>query len=222
MKNSTLLFFAFIYVLLSDAQTGSITNVVAGQRTDGSKMVDISYDLTGQEPEYYILVKVSLDGGANYSKVYLLSGDWGSVGPGIGKSIVWNAGGEYPQIEVDNAVVLLYVEDIQNCGETFIYSNQEYETDSIGNQCWMSENLNVGIQIQNTTDQTDNNEIEKYCYDNDPVNCDAYGGLYKWDEAMKYATNSNIRGICPAGWHIPSDDEWKTLEGTVDSQFGVG
>ena len=39
---------------------------------------------------------------------------------------------------------------------------------------------------------------------------------------MQYTTTEGAQGICPSGWHIPSDDEWKILEGTVDSQYGVG
>jgi uncharacterized protein (TIGR02145 family) len=39
---------------------------------------------------------------------------------------------------------------------------------------------------------------------------------------MQYVTAEGAQGICPAGWHIPTDDEWKILEGTVDSQYGVG
>ena len=39
---------------------------------------------------------------------------------------------------------------------------------------------------------------------------------------MQYSTIPGIQGICAEGWHIPTDNEWKLLEGTVDSQYGVG
>ncbi len=39
---------------------------------------------------------------------------------------------------------------------------------------------------------------------------------------MQYVTDTSTRGICPVGWHIPTDFEWKVLEGTVDSQYDVG
>ncbi len=63
----------------------------------------------------------------------------------------------------------------------------------------------------------DNGIIEKNCYDNDPTNCDVYGGLYDWDEMMQYSSSDNgiigtTQGISPPGWHIPTDAEWKTLE----------
>jgi uncharacterized protein (TIGR02145 family) len=60
--------------------------------------------------------------------------------------------------------------------------------------------------------QTQNGIIEKYCYDNDTNNCNLYGGLYYWNEMMQYTLTEGAQGICPDGWHIPSDAEWKTLE----------
>ncbi|MDD5508645.1 MAG: FISUMP domain-containing protein [Bacteroidales bacterium] len=108
---------------------------------------------------------------------------------------------------------------------TVEYEGQVYNTVQIGEQCWFKENLNVGTKInsnQNGYQQTNNSVIEKYCYDNDETNCLVYGGLYEWPEAMQYVTTEGAQGICPAGWHIPTDNEWKILEGTVDSQYGVG
>ncbi len=75
--------------------------------------------------------------------------------------------------------------------------------------------------INGTEEMTDNGVIEKYCYDNDSANCDEYGGLYHWNEMMYYTTIQGVRGICPGGWHLPTNDEWKILEGTVDSQYPV-
>jgi uncharacterized protein (TIGR02145 family) len=47
-------------------------------------------------------------------------------------------------------------------------------------------------------------------------NCNAYGGLYQWDEAMQYLTAQSARGICPPGWHIPNTyGEFQTLSASV-------
>ncbi len=109
------------------------------------------------------------------------------------------------------------------CGDlTISYGGQTYHTVKIGEQCWMKENLNIGTRINGSQGQIDNNQIEKYCYDDTDNNCDTYGALYQWDEMMQYSTSQGTQGICPTGWHIPSDEEWKVLEGTVDSQYGVG
>ena len=60
--------------------------------------------------------------------------------------------------------------------------------------------------------QTDNSTIEKYCFNDNPANCDTYGGLYEWDEMMNYVEDEEgARGICPEGWHIPSQAEWFIL-----------
>jgi uncharacterized protein (TIGR02145 family) len=75
----------------------------------------------------------------------------------------------------------------------------------------MAESLNVGTRINGSQDQSNNSKIEKYCYDNSESNCSVYGGLYQWDETMQYVTSEGGRGICPEGWHIPSDAEWDVL-----------
>lgn len=94
-----------------------------------------------------------------------------------------------------------------------------YKTVKIGDQWWMAENLNIGTQINSDRGgylQTDNNITEKYCYDNLESNCDTYGGLYEWPEMMQYTSSDTgtigtTQGICPSGWHIPTEAEWKEL-----------
>ncbi|MFP4471865.1 MAG: FISUMP domain-containing protein, partial [Bacteroidales bacterium] len=110
-----------------------------------------------------------------------------------------------------------------NCGDPLIdvRDGQSYATVQIGDQCWMAENLNLGERIDGSEEMADNGIIEKYCYDDDPANCETYGGLYQWNEMMQYNT-AGSQGICPEGWSVPTDEEWKTLEGTVDSQYPVG
>ena len=110
------------------------------------------------------------------------------------------------------------------CGDllTDPRDSQTYSTVLIDTMCWMAENLNVGLRIDVVNDQINNDTIEKYCYDNEEDNCNVYGGLYQWDEMMQYVTDTATQGICPNGWHIPTDWEWKVLEGTVDSDYPVG
>jgi len=107
-----------------------------------------------------------------------------------------------------------------SCGDSLLDTrdSQKYGTVQIGTQCWMRENLNLGKMVNSVstgsshTDVSDNGMIEKYCYYNDPVNCAIYGGLYDWNEMMGYVDTPGTQGICPAGWHIPNDSEWSTLE----------
>ncbi|MCX6269832.1 MAG: hypothetical protein NTU44_01185 [Bacteroidetes bacterium] len=105
------------------------------------------------------------------------------------------------------------------CGITTItdYDNNSYNTVQIGTQCWMRENLNIGDMINGSSGQTDNGTIEKYCYDDDPLNCYTYGGLIQWNEMMQYGTTPGIQGICPTGWHLPSDVEWCMMTTFIDA-----
>lgn len=105
---------------------------------------------------------------------------------------------------------------------TVEYEGQVYNTIQVLSQCWLKENLNVGEMIPGTMGQSNNGTIEKYCYNNEPDSCVKYGGLYQWDEMMQYTTQQGTQGICPSGWHLPTDEEWKVLEGAADSQYGIG
>lgn len=123
------------------------------------------------------------------------------------------------------------------CGtETVSYGGDIYHTVQIGTQCWLKENLNIGTMttsqagppctyIEQYVRSCQNNDsiIEKYCYGNTASNCLTYGGLYEWQEAMALSSTcatancsgqitSPHQGICPAGWHIPTDTEFNVLE----------
>lgn len=100
---------------------------------------------------------------------------------------------------------------------TLNYLGKSYQTLLIGNQCWFRENLDAGTMLNSAVGQQNNMNLEKYCYNNNIVNCNVYGGLYSWDEAMNYA--SAAQGICPSGWHIATDDDFKYAEAFADSQY---
>jgi len=99
------------------------------------------------------------------------------------------------------------------CGNPIfdIRDGKSYTTILIGSQCWFAQNLNIGARIDGSVDQSNNGIIEKFCYDNLEINCNVYGGLYQWNEMMQYITTEGVQGICPTGWHIPTDAEWTTL-----------
>ncbi|WKZ70867.1 MAG: FISUMP domain-containing protein [Melioribacteraceae bacterium] len=107
---------------------------------------------------------------------------------------------------------------------TVIYAGKTYNTVLIGEQCWLKENLDIGTAIYSNGGgqlQTDNGLIEKYCYDNDEINCATYGGLYEWKEAMQYTAQEQARGICPIGWHIPTLTEFLTLKDYLNNHGEV-
>jgi len=91
------------------------------------------------------------------------------------------------------------------------YEGKTYNTILIGSQCWFKENLNVGLMINVSQNQSNNGVKEKYCYNNIASNCNIYGGMYQWGEALQYSYIQGGQGLCPSGWHIPSKVEWNSL-----------
>jgi uncharacterized protein (TIGR02145 family) len=87
--------------------------------------------------------------------------------------------------------------------------------------CWMAENLDYGQFLPSKKgDMTDNKIPEKYCYDDDETNCATMGGLYQWAEVMNYepsdfTAHGQRQGLCPNGWHLPTDGEWQLLESAL-------
>jgi len=84
-------------------------------------------------------------------------------------------------------------------------NNKTYKTVEIGGKTWMAENLNYQPSSGSS-----------WCYNNSADSCAKYGRLYDWNTAMagkaSSSTNpSGVQGVCPAGWHLPSDAEWNTL-----------
>ena len=87
---------------------------------------------------------------------------------------------------------------------------QTYKWVKIGTQTWMAQSLNYKVD-------------SSWCPDKDPTYCSAgYGRLYQWAAAMNLDTSYNNKhwqgsdslkhqGICPSGWHIPTDSEWGVL-----------
>ena len=100
------------------------------------------------------------------------------------------------------------------------YGGQSYNTIKIGDQCWMRENLNIGTGLPSHDTLKNNDTIEKYCYKDLIANCEKYGGMYTWDELMNYSDTTS-QGICPNGWHVPTDADWTILEGALDSLHPV-
>ncbi len=122
---------------------------------------------------------------------------------------------------------------------------QTYKTTTIDipsenySEVWMAQNLNyayTGVPFDNgyyTSDST------SWCYDNVPANCAKYGRLYTWAAAMdsvgEWSTNgkgcgygkecsamSPVRGVCPKGWHLPSQSEWEALFTSVGGSSTAG
>ncbi len=91
---------------------------------------------------------------------------------------------------------------------------QTYKTVKIGDQVWMAENLNFKVD-------------SSFCFKHSESLCDKYGRFYRWAAAVDKPesecgygnacslTSEIIQGVCPSGWHLPNNTEWKTLFATV-------
>ena len=105
--------------------------------------------------------------------------------------------------------------------------NNNYNTVQIGNQCWMKENLRTTRYANGTTIPlgtiTSTTTSYRYAPNNDASIVPIYGYLYNWSAVMHGASSSasnpsGVQGICPTGWHVPSDAEWTQLTNYVGSQ----
>jgi uncharacterized protein (TIGR02145 family) len=107
---------------------------------------------------------------------------------------------------------------------------QTYKTIKIGTQTWMAENLNYA-----SLQPTDSLDSTSFCFENKLSNCEKDGRLYLWsalmDSAATWSENGKgcgygavcsptfpVRGVCPAGWHVPNRDEVMKL---LDAVGGV-
>lgn len=219
MKLDKLYIVIVILLFIANSLFSQNTNPVVNNVefiTDGTT-ITVTYDVEDAEDDVFtVYMEVSLDAGVHWGFDYgEASGDIGEgVAEGVDKTITFT----YEGIHAGTMKIRILANDLY--GDQIYYSRKIYNTVTIGSQVWLKENLDVGTMI--TSDgthteqqQTNNGIIEKYCYDNDEANCDTYGGLYEWNEAMQYVTTESTQGICPSGWHIPSRDEWTVLKTLV-------
>jgi uncharacterized protein (TIGR02145 family) len=96
------------------------------------------------------------------------------------------------------------VEKIVEQGEDIRDSEgNEYGTIRVGDQVWMAENLKTKPLYG-----------ESWCYNGEESYCESYGRLYNWEAAMAGSTEPGSQGVCPSGWHVPTDNDWYLLEST--------
>lgn len=133
-----------------------------------------------------------------------------------------------------DTVVVSFDYMVQDCG--VIIDSRDgniYNTIQIGNQCWMAQNLAYLPSVFPSSDISSTSP-RYYVYDYQGTNVisakasnnySIYGVIYNWLAAMDGTQSSDsvpsgVLGVCPSGWHLPSDEEWKILEGEADSQYG--
>ena len=96
----------------------------------------------------------------------------------------------------------------------------------------MAENLNIGKMVLGAENQKDDNEIERYCYNNDTTKCDEFGGLYQWAEMMQLPNRCNTescadliqenhRGICPENWRLMTYKDFYIAWHAETNSYGI-
>ncbi len=203
MKKFTLLLVA-ITMIASYSLTAQVAVNIDGSSPDSSAMVDIKSSTKGFLPPRMTETEIgNIASPANGLMVFNTTDNkvYVFVSPDY----------EWKEVNYGTGTI---AGPFVNCGDilTDTRDSKSYTTVQIGTQCWMAENLNIGTMVNGSVSQTDNSTIEKYCYDDNTTSCDTYGGLYQWDEMMQYVTTESTQGICPTGWHLPTDAEYKTLE----------
>ncbi|TVQ87848.1 MAG: hypothetical protein EA393_09985 [Bacteroidetes bacterium] len=206
------------YGVIDDAPEASteylfdIANTPPDQPSEISGEIDVPENATG------LVYEVDETAGLTY--LWTVPDGW-EITHGQGSHvIIVNVGSEGGEITVKaendcgiSEAKVLFVD--LNSTVTDIDGNV-YRTVIIGDQEWMAENLRV-------THDASGNDITRYCYDNDETNCELYGGLYTWHTVMNGQSSSssnpsNVQGICPTGWHVPSIAEFYELLDYVVSQ----
>lgn len=121
-------------------------------------------------------------------------------------------------------ITFSYGQNIKDCGLLIDYDGNSYHTVVIGNQCWMRENLRTTHYADGQALKLGTNvsETERFYYypNNEQGQVKSYGLLYNWFTAINGAkateeNPSTVQGICPNGWHLPSNTEWMDLEDYV-------
>jgi uncharacterized protein (TIGR02145 family) len=171
---------------ITDDNGGTVTTKGVCWNTSGNPTVSDPKTSDGSGTGSFTSNIAGLSAGTVY---YVRSYATNSAGTGYGNQIIFTSS----------------IEDIES---------NIYKTVQIGTQVWMAENLRTtmyrdGSSVPNVTLATEWNTLatDAYCwYDNNAASYKAlYGALYNW-----FAINKGT--LCPTGWHIPSDEEFKTLE----------
>ena len=102
--------------------------------------------------------------------------------------------------------------DILIDNEEGISNSKRYRTIEIGGKCWFADNLNRTLASK---------VGQVKCYGDSEANCETYGRLYNWLAATQNDAGAGVQGICPTGWHLPTNDEWVAMLQATGGQVNV-
>ncbi len=212
-----------IATIVSFAANGQVfSNLRAAKQAN---QIIIKYDISATDPDqtFDIKLECSADGGKTFNIFpQFISGDLKGISAGNGKEITWNI--QQEEKKYNNYKFVFQLVAIQNLSKktpkqlpgTFIdpRDGHMYKWMKIGTQIWMIENLAYLPEVSPSKEGS-SSKAHYYIYGYQGENTDEakatenykkYGVLYNWTAAQK---------ACPAGWHLPTDNEWKQLELTL-------
>ena len=202
----------------------------AAQTVDGVEAVQVGTKLEiryGLDAPAEVSVWVSEDSGTSWTQLSTcLSGDYGKVTSAGRKVAVWDVLSCRESLVGSGVRFKVRTGKPGPCAgaDRVTFDGYDYRTVAIGDQCWFAENLRSdnyrsGAAIPgNLTDSqwTATTAGAQAVYKNDPKHLSTYGRLYNW-----YAVN-DARGLCPSGWHVPSDEEWTELTEALGGKAVAG
>lgn len=214
------------------ASLGTIESINWGS---GAKFMHVMMGSTDLGTQQMLSVPYALYAGSTNVSVSP-TGDTLTVGaqsvivPGISALNPTSNGGVGAQVLVGNTTCANEYISVTGCGgqTSLTYDGRTYDLVEISGQCWFADNLAtdqyrngdpIPTALSNTT--WGNTTSGAFAiYNNDPANEVTYGKLYNW------YTTADSRGLCPTGWHVPTDCEWMYLEGslgmTIQQQIASG
>ena len=215
MKKHIITLLLFIQANLLFSQAPVVSNVTFTQRTDGSLIVDIYYDLADADGETKkIVIEASNNGGSTWTMTCTsLTGDVGTgVALGTGKHAVWDFHADNPDQSGSDYKVRVTASEVGNMTGN---DGKTYSTVKIGTQWWMAENLRETEYRDDSPilevidyDTWKNLSTGARCsYNNFEPTSVTYGYLYNWHTV----NNAAPANLAPAGWHVPTNDEVATL-----------
>jgi uncharacterized protein (TIGR02145 family) len=198
------------------AQNNELGNVSASTTTEVTAFPAFDFNISGASTGTVTLT------GNNISEV-----DWGDGTTNNQTSHEYIASGSYNITASDANGCSKTADNVAVTVSSFVCGTSTvtdidgnvYNTVQIGTgenaQCWMKENLKVktGLEPGPTVNKDDVNVSHKYYYypNFDPSKESDLGLLYNWTAAMNNSTSAGSQGICPSGWHIPTQEEWLVM-----------
>jgi uncharacterized protein (TIGR02145 family) len=188
----------------------------------------VNYDLSGEGMYSVELYYTKNDGKKWHGPLEDISGDIDEVKEGTGKTIKYDLTKNKNRLIGEN--IKFKVQLLSRGTFTDPRDGIKYKWVKIGDQIWMAENLKAKKYSDGTpirlvqSNQSSHPTIARFRYKHKRSYAAKYGELYTWPAATRgkksKSNPSNVQGICPDGWHIPSKNEWEQLAEFISKDKG--